>query len=69
MIEVQSRPRRAGKTSEQAAEFSLNVMRLVRKSSKQDGCGVTVTQGAGWTTATVDPAIPPGRIHYVRLDD
>lgn len=67
MIEIQARGRRAGKTTEQRTEFSKEVTRLVRKSSKESGCGVTVTQAAGWTTATVDPEVAAGRIHYVRF--
>lgn len=67
MIETQARGRRAGKTNEQRVEFSKEVTRLVRKSSKEEGCGVTVTIAAGWTTATVDPDVAPGRIHYVRF--
>lgn len=65
--QVTVRPKRNGKTTDQRRLFSEGVTRLVRTASKEQGCGVTVTQAAGWTTATIDPDIEPGRIHYVKF--
>lgn len=59
--------KRAGKTNQQKTEFSKSVTKLVRKASKENGCGVTVTHAAGWTTAEIDPDVAPGRIHWVRF--
>lgn len=66
-LDLTVRPNRAGKKTEQAKLFSEGVTRLVRTAKKESGCGVTVTQAAGWTTATVDPEVEPGRIHYVKF--
>lgn len=66
-LQVQVRPRRAGKTAEQAVRFSEAVNRLVRSTAKEQRCGVTVKQAAGWTTAEIDPEVEAGRIHYVKF--
>lgn len=66
-FDVTVRPNRAGKLTDQRKLFSEGVTRLVHTAKKEQGCGVTVTQAAGWTTATVDPDIEPGRIHFVKF--
>jgi hypothetical protein len=63
---IEAGGRRSGKQARQNAEFAAEVTRLVRKTAKEQGCGVTVKVMAGWTTAEADPAVERGRIHYVR---